>query len=64
MYRKNNIRRFVKSFRRTRKQKLYAVAMAAISIVSVPLSDGDITACVVMLGLAVPMFISSENWLV
>jgi hypothetical protein len=63
MYNKNNTRRFIRYFRRTLKQKLYAVAMVAAGIVSVPVSDGDITFLVLMSCLAVPMFISRENWI-
>lgn len=61
MYRRNNMRRFVRYFQRTLKQKLYALTMIAIGIVPVWL-DGDATALVFVLFFAVPMLISSKRW--
>lgn len=63
MYNKNNMRRFMRYFRRTLKQKLYAVAMVAAGIVSTSVLDGDATFLALMLCIAVPMFISRKNWI-
>jgi uncharacterized membrane protein YiaA len=63
MYNKNNMKRFVKYLRRTRKQKLYAVGMIAVGVLSALIADGDITLLVVTLLFAIPMFISNKIWI-
>lgn len=63
MYRNNKMKRFVRYIRRTFKQKLYALALAGLGALTAVVSDGDATAFVFMLLLAVPMFISKENWI-
>ena len=63
MYNKNDMRRFMRYFRRTLKQKLYALGMIMAGVLSALVSDGDITMLILMLFIAVPMFISRKNWI-
>lgn len=61
--RSTNTDRFIKYLKRTWKNKLYAVALLAMSYVPVIL-DNDATAFVWSLMLAVPMFFTRHKWFV
>lgn len=58
-------KRFVRHLRKTWKQKLCAMALAAVGVLSAMLSEGDATALIIMLFIAVPMFFSNRtDWIV
>ena len=47
--------------RKLLKNKLYALIMILIGYVSIHITEGDCTAFVLMLMLAIPVFFSKEN---
>ena len=53
---------FIKYIRRTWKNKLIAVGLVCAGMAGVVL-EGDATALVLMMLLAMPMFFSSKNWI-
>ena len=63
MYKRNNMRRFVRYFWRTLKQKLYALAMISLGVLTTLVGE-DATALVFLMFIAVPMFISDKRWVV
>lgn len=45
------------------KQKIYALLVIALSLVTVPLLDGDITFAVFMIPCMIYMFFSKQDWI-
>lgn len=62
MYKRSNVGRFVRYFRRTLKQKLCALAMIALGVLTAWVGE-DATALVFILFIAVPMLISGKRWM-
>lgn len=55
-------RRFARYIRRTLKNKLYALAILVVAIVSIPLLEGEGTIFVLFTLFAIPMFFAKDNW--
>lgn len=55
--------RFIRYMRRTWLNKLVAVAMGLLSLLSVIVSEGDATFFILMSLITVPMFFARESWL-
>lgn len=63
MYRRSIVR-FMRCLNRTWKQKLCAVGLIAIGVLTAILSEGDITALIFLSIFAIPMFLSKgANWI-
>lgn len=45
------------------RNKLFAVVLGLLGWCSIPVSDGDGTAFVMLLMLAIPLFFASENYI-
>lgn len=55
-------KKFVRHMFRTYKNKLYALALAGLGLISMLMSD-DGTFMVFMMCLSIPMFFSDKNWI-
>ena len=55
--------RFIRYMRRTWLNKLVAVAMSLLGLLSVIVSEGDATFFILMSLITVPMFFARESWL-
>lgn len=62
----SKIKKGIKQLRKckTFKNKLYAIALTILGLISAKLLDGDITVLIFMEFIAIPLFFAKENYIV
>lgn len=60
---KNKTKTFAKNTRKTRKNKLTAIILLAVGVLSMIATDGDATLMVWMIIIAIPLFLAKKNYI-